>query len=391
MKSAIMDPCPTPLPSSTDQITAAVRAELAAGRLDRASALCRQLLEATPDGAGALGLAGAVALRAGRHDLALALSDRAVALEPGSAGHHDTLGLALAAVGRLGESLEHHRRAVALSPADPEFQRDLGLILARMGRRREAGTVLAAVLARHPAFPGALSGLASVTLPGADYRSVLAWIHEALRPRTYVEIGVESGATLALARPPTLALGIDPAPRVSHTFGVPTRLFVTTSDDFFARHDLIAELDGQRVELAFIDGLHTFDQALKDFANLERSANASTVIVFHDILPLDAISSARVRRSDFWTGDTWKVLPALRRYRPDLAVFVVPTAPSGLAVVSGLDPSSTILVEAFDQIVAGLMPLTLADWQAQQRAFGPTTIPNRQAAVAEHLARLRGP
>ena len=46
-------------------------------------------------------------------------------------------------------------------------------------------------------------------------------------------------------------------------------IYELTSDEFFARYDL-SELLGGPVELAFIDGLHLFEQVLRDFVNLER-------------------------------------------------------------------------------------------------------------------------
>ena len=43
-----------------------------------------------------------------------------------------------------------------------------------------------------------------------------------------------------------------------------------TSDDFFASHDLAQVLGGRPVDLAYIDGMHQFEFALRDFMNLER-------------------------------------------------------------------------------------------------------------------------
>lgn len=46
-------------------------------------------------------------------------------------------------------------------------------------------------------------------LPGVYYTEILAHIHEVLLPRTYVEIGVFKGTSMALAGPGTDAIGIE--------------------------------------------------------------------------------------------------------------------------------------------------------------------------------------
>lgn len=122
-----------------------------------------------------------------------------------------------------------------------------------------------------------------------------------------MEIGVSTGLSLSQAEPPTRCLGIDPAPQVSRKSPAPARIFPETSDDFFAKHDLLAEPGGNRVRLAFIDGLHHFDAVLRDFMNIERHSSRDTVVLLHDCLPVNSVTAMRERKTKFWIGQarTW--------------------------------------------------------------------------------------
>ena len=134
------------------------------------------------------------------------------------------------------------------------------------------------------------------------------------------------------------------------------------SDAFFASADAGARLGGAPVALAFVDGLHLFEQALRDFLHVERHAARGSVVLFHDCLPLDRATSARERRTGFWSGDVWKLLPILREHRPDLDAFVIPAYPTGLGVVTRLDPSSTRLDgERLEEITRSWVPREWSD------------------------------
>jgi hypothetical protein len=74
--------------------------------------------------------------------------------------------------------------------------------------------------------------------------------------------------------------------------------------------------------------------------------------MFHDCFPLDEITSLRDRMTLFWTGDVWKIIICLKKYRPDLKVSVVKTSPSGLGFVTGLDPDNKVLLENYEKIVS---------------------------------------
>lgn len=219
-------------------------------------------------------------------------------------------------------------------------------LLVQSGKSVEARAALRQLVGVTPDFPGALPLLAQLVLPGPPYREVLRRLHERLRPRTYLEIGVEHGATLQLAVHSELVCGVDPvARRIPHRLPAGTRLFHVTSDAFFAS-DLPRELFGESpVDLAFIDGMHLFEFTLRDFANVERWCHAGSTVVLHDCLPIAEVAAARERRTSFWVGDCWRALEYLLRERPGLRLSIVPCYPSGLVVIQGLDPRSQTSAE----------------------------------------------
>ena len=255
-----------------------------------------------------------------------------------------------------------------------------------------SGDAAGAIAACHEALrldPDCLAAhvcMARAKLPGDDYLVWLARFHAELRPATYLEIGVDAGRTLSLARPPTLAIGIDPAlSGTTPAFAATTRTFAMESDAFFASPEIDQRLGRAPVALAFVDGLHLFEQALRDFLHVERHAARGSVVLFHDCLPLDRATSSRERRTGFWSGDVWKLLPILREHRPDLDVFVIPAYPTGLGVVTRLDPSSTLLGERFEEITRAWTPREWSDAPGQKPAL--PLVANDGPAV---LARIRG-
>lgn len=203
---------------------------------------------------------------------------------------------------------------------------------------------------------------AAAAFPGPDYYAVLRWIHQILAPRTYLEIGVRAGQSLRAAGDETLCIGIDPEPAIQGPLPARARIFAMTSDAFFAQHDPRTILSAEAVDLAFIDGSHLWEQALKDFINLERAAASSSVILLHDCLPLDAVTSRRERSTHFYTGDVWKLAACLKKQRPDLRMATIRTHPTGLTLVTGLDRHSTVLSSGFDRWVSEFGALEYEDF-----------------------------
>lgn len=176
----------------------------------------------------------------------------------------------------------------------------------------------------------------------------LARLHHLLTPRGYLEVGVQFGHSLRLSSCP--AIGIDPDPHVATD--IPNAIiFPMTSDAFFARPQPIPP-GILHIDLAFIDGSHLYEDALKDFINIEAHSNKRTVIVFDDVLPYNKEIAARIQPPGDWTGDVWKVIPILQGWREDLSMMLVDTFPTGSLVVWNLDPKDTVLSDLYPTKVA---------------------------------------
>lgn len=202
----------------------------------------------------------------------------------------------------------------------------------------------------------------------------LQQVHEKLAPRSYLEIGVFDGRSLALSRVPTVA--VDPVAREWEGVQCDLKFVEATSDDFFAGPDPLGHLPGRQVDLAFIDGMHLFEFALRDFINVERRSHPGTVIVLDDMLPRRHGEALRVRQSKAWTGDVFKMIPVLARYRPDLLCLPVDTTPTGVLVVLGADSTNRVLSNAYDEIVA--------EWVSEDPQTVPAEILRRTIAVDAH-------
>jgi hypothetical protein len=187
------------------------------------------------------------------------------------------------------------------------------------------------------------------------YLQILKRAHEQLRPRAYLEIGSFEGASLTCASGMVLAIDPDFSRLKNWARNKSACLFFQmTSDVFFASYDPKVYLGGE-IDLAFLDGLHLIENLLKDFINVEKHCARGSVILMHDCLPTDVGIADRVNHPsrrplhpDWWTGDVWKIIPILQEHRPDLVLRTLDAAPTGLVVVTNLNPKSTKLSERYD-------------------------------------------
>ena len=80
-----------------------------------------------------------------------------------------------------------------------------------------------------------------------------------------------------------------------------------TSDDFFKKNN-------EKFDLIFLDGLHTYEQTIKDIDNSLKFLNNHGVVIIHDCLPKKIWNQIVPRVYGHWNGDVWKAIVHSRTY-----------------------------------------------------------------------------
>ena len=145
-----------------------------------------------------------------------------------------------------------------------------------------------------------------------------------LGARSYLEIGVFEGETFANVVA-SRRYGVDPAPMFDVTL-LPRRskFAVSTSDDIFA-----SIRPSRKFDVAFIDGLHTYEQTYRDVINTLAHLRGGAVLI-DDTVPIDEYSAIPDQDESYrardeaglegrpWHGDVWRVVTLLDRHHRDL-------------------------------------------------------------------------
>lgn len=182
------------------------------------------------------------------------------------------------------------------------------------------------------------------------YLDVLKDIHAIKQPRQYLEIGIQTGKSLALASCP--AIGIDPSPHLQHEIAS-LDLYECTSDDFFFFH--AQDTIETPIDMAFIDGMHLSDFVYRDFMYLEKFMADDGLIILDDVLPNHPFQARRNRITRTWTGDVWRMTTILKSLRPDLKLTFLDTHPSGLLVIQNLKPKNRKLYKEYNHAIRKLL------------------------------------
>jgi hypothetical protein len=177
------------------------------------------------------------------------------------------------------------------------------------------------------------------------------------KARRYLEIGVSNGTNFfrIKARQKT---AIDPHFKFSgkrkaewilkNPRNLTAKYCECTSDDFFSSAG-----SGARFDVVFIDGLHTYEQSLRDVVSSLARLEKGGVIVIHDCNPLSQAAAHPAESfqqaatlnlpgwEGSWSGDVWKTVCYLRSQRRDLRVFVL-NCDGGLGIVTKGEPDNPL-------------------------------------------------
>lgn len=176
-----------------------------------------------------------------------------------------------------------------------------------------------------------------------NYYDFLRVLHKK-KYNVYFEIGSRTGDSLCLSQSPSIA--IDPYyelkknPIGQKDFCL---LFQETSDSFF--ENSLPKIKSFNCEFGFIDGMHLFENVLKDFLNLAKISRKKSLILIHDILPWTFEMATRDYKSlpqgSPWTGDVWKLIPIFSEIGFRDNFKILNCAPSGLMAV--LNPNNDLI------------------------------------------------
>tara|TARA_B110000037_G_scaffold218597_1_gene281922 strand:+ start:5944 stop:7050 length:1107 start_codon:yes stop_codon:yes gene_type:complete len=177
------------------------------------------------------------------------------------------------------------------------------------------------------------------------YLEFLKVLHKK-RYEIYFEIGSRSGHSLSLSQSPSIA--IDPYyqlecnPVGKKDFCL---LFQETSDNFFK--NTLPKFPYFKCELGFIDGMHLFEYALRDFINLTKISSKRALFMIHDALPWSYEMTTRdyktLPQGAAWTGDIWKLIPILIEIGMKDSMKLLTLGPSGLLAI--LNPKKEIIAK----------------------------------------------
>jgi hypothetical protein len=193
----------------------------------------------------------------------------------------------------------------------------------------------------------------------------------------YLEIGVARGETFRDIEIP-YRTAVDPAFlfKTDKLASPSTRFVKKTSDDFFSTEPFHPTYD-----LVFIDGLHQFEQVLRDFSNSLLRMHPGSIMLIDDTLPNDVYSAlpdfgrcmsfrkAAAIEDGSWHGDVFKIVFYIHDFWPGLSYRTITGSGNAQTLVWRAQSSRRPIIDNLERISR----LTYFDLQEQMDVMQPTS------------------
>lgn len=218
------------------------------------------------------------------------------------------------------------------------------------------------------------------------------------RAKNYLEIGVNNGKCFLRIKARN-KIAVDPAFRIpagrklkyffKNPWNVNNSYFEKTSDDFFQQEKQV--VTRARPNIVFVDGLHTYEQSLRDVLNSLAVLDDGGIVLMHDCNPItpaaafpaNSIDDAKRRLDDYkgvWNGDVWKAIVHMRSLHTDLEVFVL-DCDHGVGVVRRGTPT-----ERLDFRENEIRQLTYQDLERNRKRFLNLKSPEYFEEFVQHVS-----
>ncbi len=229
-----------------------------------------------------------------------------------------------AAKGDLNSAIDCARKAVAVEPYSAARKEELEAYRVQRLREKYSEEQVGFIQDRR--------------LKGA-YKRIQAFI-DIFYAQSYLEVGVCEGDTFLHIDVP-FKIAVDPTFRFNTHLHANdnTHFYPETSDEFFKhfpeRSQRLQEKyhsEDFKFDIIYLDGLHTFEQTLRDFENSLAYAHEKTVWIFDDTVPSNCFAAmpcittqeqfkdyANMFADIAWQGDVFKTIFAIHDMYPDFS------------------------------------------------------------------------
>lgn len=288
------------------------------GDFTEAENILRDLVKQEPGNAVVHFRLGVSLQRQRKFDPALAEYKKAIELNPEMAGPYNQLGPILERRESADQALSFYADAVYNNPYNHIARINSALLLRKLGRVQDA----------QEHYNEAIKS--QIERNVVNRTTISQRFIDSIGAKVYLEIGVAKGVNFHQIKAP-VKVAVDPAFRIPGAFenGNGEFYYETSSDDFFEKHAF--EVLQGNLGISFIDGLHTYEQSLKDILNSVEHQLPNGIVVIHDCNPTSTAAAhpvldEAIARADYagaWMGDVFKSILWIRANRPDLDATVL--------------------------------------------------------------------